>query len=60
MKQRLAFVAVILALGMTATAQTISLQLEGNAFKVAGLPAAALRVPAAGWQSVFVVYAGRR
>ena len=34
------------------------LQLEGNVFKVAGLPAAALRVPAAGWQSVFVVYAG--
>jgi hypothetical protein len=56
-KQRLAFAAVILALGMTAAAQTISLQLEGNAFKVAGLPAAALRVPAAGWQSVFVVYA---
>jgi hypothetical protein len=49
---------VLLALSITAAAQTISLQLEGNAFKVVGLPASALRAPGGGWQSVFVVYAG--
>ena len=58
MKHRLACVAVILALGMAAAAQTLSLQFDGGVFKVVGLPASALRAPAAGWQSVFVVYAG--
>jgi len=47
-----------LALCIVASAQTISIQLDGGAFKVVGLPASALRAPAAGWQSVFVVYAG--
>ena len=46
------------ALSISAAAQTISLQLDGGAFKVVGLPAAGLREPAAGWPSVFVVYAG--
>jgi hypothetical protein len=57
LKLRLAGVAVILFLGMAAAAQTISIQFEGGAFKVAGwrAPAAA---PAQGWSSVFVVYAG--
>ncbi len=50
--------AVLLALEFTATAQSISIQLDGGIFKVVGLPAAALRAPAGGWQSVFVVYAG--
>lgn len=49
---------VLLALSITAAAQTVSLQLENNVFKILGLPAAALRLPAAGWQSVFIVYAG--
>jgi hypothetical protein len=49
---------VLLALTLTAAAQAISLQLDGNAFKVVGLPASALRAPAGGWSSVFVVYAG--
>jgi len=42
---------------MTATAQTISIQFEGNLFKVTGwkIPPAP---PAAGWSSVFVVYTG--
>src|SRR6516225_1392644 len=43
---------------MTAAAQAISLQFDGNAFKVVGLAAAALREPSAGWPSVFAVYAG--
>src|SRR5580765_7852199 len=49
---------VLLALSATAAAQTISLQLEGNAFKVVGLSASTLRAPAGGWPSVFVVFAG--
>jgi hypothetical protein len=55
-KNRLACVAVILALGVTAIAQAISLQLDGNAFKVLGWtpPASA---PAGGWASIFRVYA---
>ena len=48
----------LLALGITSAAQAISLQLADGVFKVVGLPASALRAPAAGWQSVFVVYAG--
>jgi len=49
---------ILLALTISASAQTVTLQLENGAFKVLGLPASALRMPAAGWQSVFVVYAG--
>jgi hypothetical protein len=50
-------VAVILFLVMTASAQTISIQFDGRAFKVTGwkAPSAA---PAKGWSSVFNVYAG--
>jgi hypothetical protein len=54
---RLAGVAVILALGMAAAAQSISIQHDGNTFKVAGWRAPAAP-PAGGWSSVFVVYAG--
>jgi hypothetical protein len=52
-------VAVILALGMTAAAQPVSLQLDGNVFKVLGwpAPASALR-PTTGTPPVFAVYAG--
>jgi hypothetical protein len=49
---------LFLAFSNTASAQAVSLQLESGAFKVLGLPASALREPRAGWQSVFVVYAG--
>jgi hypothetical protein len=55
-KYRLACVAVILALRMTALAQAISVQLEGGAFKVVGwTPAASV---SGGWASIFRVYAG--
>src|ERR1051326_7924907 len=55
-RQILAGVAVILLLGMTATAQTVSIQFEGGLFKVSGskIPSP----PAAGWSSVFAVYTG--
>ena len=59
LKRKLAGIAVILFLGMTATAQSqsISIQFDGSAFKLVGwkVPSAA---PAKGWTSVFVVYAG--
>ncbi len=57
LKRKLAGIAVILFLGMTATAQSLSIQFDGSVFKVAGwkAPSAA---PAKGWASVFVVYAG--
>jgi hypothetical protein len=50
----------LLALGIitTASAQAVSIQRDGNAFKVVGLPASALQGPTAGWASVFAVYAG--
>jgi hypothetical protein len=48
----------LLALGVNARAQTVSIQLEAGAFKVVGLPAASLKTPASGWESVFIVYAG--
>lgn len=38
------FVAVILAVGMTAAAQPVSIQLDGNIFKVVGQPAGTLTV----------------
>ena len=49
---------LFLAFSSTASAQRTSLQLESGTFKVLGLPVSALREPRAGWQSVFVVYAG--
>jgi hypothetical protein len=49
---------LFLAFSTSVSAQAVSLQLDGSVFKVVGLPASALRVPAAGWSSVFVVYAG--
>lgn len=61
LNRTLAGIAVILLLGlflgMTATAQSLSIQFDGGVFKVAGwrAPAAA---PAKGWASIFVVYAG--
>ena len=59
LKLRLAGIAVILFLGMTATAQTISIQFDVGAFRVTGwkAPSAA---PVKGWASVFTVYAGAR
>jgi hypothetical protein len=56
-RSRLACLAVILALGMTAAAQAVSLQLDGNVFKVVGWTAPP-SVPAGGWASIFRVYAG--
>ena len=59
-QRTLAAVAVILVIlfsGMTAAAQSVSIQFEGGVFRVNGWrpPAAA---PAAGWSSVFAVFAG--
>ncbi len=53
----LAAVAVTLALSVAAAAQSVSIQLDGNAFRLAGWrpPSSA---PAGGWTSVFVVFAG--
>ena len=48
---------LILLPGMAASAQTISIQFDGVAFKVAGWkPLSA--APANGWASVFAIYAG--
>lgn len=57
LRLRLACLAVILTLGITASAQTISIQFEAGTFRVIGwkLPSA---LPANGWGSVFKVYAG--
>ena len=55
--KRLACLAVILSLGMAAAAQAISLQLDGNVFKVVGWKAPP-SVPAGGWAPIFRVYAG--
>jgi hypothetical protein len=56
-KRRLAGLAVILLTGMAALAAPVSIQFDGNVFKVIGWkpPAAA---PASGWTSLFAVYAG--
>jgi hypothetical protein len=50
-------VAVVLVLGTLATAQSVSIQLDGQTFKVIGWrpPSSA---PAGGWTAVFAVYAG--
>jgi hypothetical protein len=55
-KDRLACLAVVLALGTTAIAQSVSLQFDGIAFKVLGWTATA--PPGGGWSSIFRVYAG--
>jgi hypothetical protein len=56
-KASLAGIAVILWMGMAAIAAPVSLQFDGNAFRVNGWkPPSA--VPAGGWASVFTVYAG--
>jgi len=57
MTRRLAVLAVVFLAGTTARAQSVSLQLDGNAFKVVGWQAPAAP-PAGGWPSVFAVYAG--
>lgn len=48
---------ILLLLGTTATAQTPSIQFDGNAFRVSGWRAPA-QAPANGWASIFRVYAG--
>lgn len=55
LRLKLAGIAVIFLIGMTAAAQAISIQFESGVFKVVGWKAA---MPAKGWASVFVVYAG--
>ncbi len=57
LKLKLASVAVILLLGMTAAAQTTAIQFAEGAFTVAGWKAATT-APTQGWSSVFAVYAG--
>lgn len=59
---KLAGLAVILLVGMaaaaqSASAQSVSIQFDGAAFKVAGWKAPS-SAPAKGWASLFVVYAG--
>jgi hypothetical protein len=49
-------IAVILFMGMTAAAQSPSIQFEAGLFKVIGLKV--LTEPSAGWASVLTVYAG--
>ena len=56
-KVRLAGLAVTLFLGVTAAAQSVSIQLQNGAFKVMGWKAPST-APAKGWGSVFNVYAG--
>jgi hypothetical protein len=53
----LAGVAILLVQSMMAAAQGVSIQLENGSFKVKGWSAPA-SAPAAGWASVFSVYAG--
>jgi hypothetical protein len=55
-KRRLAAIAVILVMGMTAAAQSPSIQFEGGVFKV--INSKPLAEPSAGWASVLSVYAG--
>jgi hypothetical protein len=50
-------VAVVLGISFTATAQSVSIQQDGNAFKVIGWQAPAAP-PAGGWASVLAVYVG--
>jgi hypothetical protein len=55
--RRFVALAVILVLGMTARAQSVSIQLDNNAFKVVGWQAPSAP-PSGGWPSVLAVYAG--
>ena len=57
LKLKLAGLAVILLLGMTAAAQAVSIEFEDGIFKVAGWKAPPTP-PAKGWPSIFLVYAG--
>lgn len=57
LKLKLAGIAVILSLGMTAAAQSISIQFDGRVFRVTGWKAPG-SAPANGWASLFDVYAG--
>lgn len=61
MRFRFVGIAVILVAltGMTASAQAVSIGLEGNAFKVFGWKAPS-EEPPRGWSSIFAVYAGAR
>jgi hypothetical protein len=56
-KQALAKTAVILIFGMTAVAQTVSIQFEGGLFRVTGWKPPA-SMPAGGWNSILTIYAG--
>jgi hypothetical protein len=56
-KVKLAGLAVTLLLGVTAAAQSVSIQLQNGAFKVTGWKAP-VSAPAGGWASLFSVYAG--
>jgi hypothetical protein len=58
LKRKLAGIAVILFLGMTATAQSVSIQFDGSVFKLAGWKQLPATAPAKGWASLFMVYAG--
>jgi hypothetical protein len=53
----LAAIAVLLAMGTAAIAESISIERQGDAFKVAGWNAPRTEPPG-GWPSVFAVYAG--
>lgn len=57
LKLKLAGIAVILFVGMTAAAQSISIQFEGGVFRVTGWHAPS-SAPPRGWNAVFNVYAG--
>lgn len=57
LKLKLAAIAVILFVGITAIAQSASIEFENGVFKVARWIAPS-SVPASGWPSVFIIYAG--
>ena len=53
----LRILAAVLAVALSAAAQTVSIQREGAGYKVVGWHAAA-QEPPEGWPSVFALYAG--
>jgi len=57
LRPKLHLLAIVLLLGTIARAQAVSIQLEAGAFRVTGWQAPAAP-PAAGWASLFTVYAG--
>ena len=57
MRPKLHVLAIVLVLGTIARAQAVSIQLDAGAFRVTGWQAPATP-PAAGWASLFTVYAG--